>query len=215
MVEHIHQINNYEPTQNRNGVVGGVETQANPQPRHGRITIPQSRADIYLADWRANGLESGKFFPARVSGLTDPVVPSDVPNVTPPEDGRIASAGQSNAFILDEVSDWYKHPVRSGQTVEFRWVYTAPHGTRRHNYFITRVGWHSNQVLTREQFDSNPIAVFENPCQPFWSCPAPTEGPTHHFTLPVRTGYHVILAVWEISDTGNAFYQVIDFNFTN
>ncbi len=98
MVEHIHEKNNYEPAHNRHGTVGGVETHANPQPRHGRIVTPQSRADIYLADWRANGLESGKFFPARVSGLTDPVVPSDVPNVTPPQDGRIARA--THLFLM-------------------------------------------------------------------------------------------------------------------
>ncbi|MGV2805610.1 chitin-binding protein, partial [Clostridium perfringens] len=32
--------------------------------------------------------------------------------------------------------------------------------------------------------------------------------------VPSRTGYQVILAVWEIADTGNAFYNVIDVNFT-
>ncbi|HFK9916771.1 TPA: lytic polysaccharide monooxygenase, partial [Enterococcus faecium] len=32
-------------------------------------------------------------------------------------------------------------------------------------------------------------------------------------TLPQdRKGYNVILAVWNISDTTNAFYQVIDVN---
>lgn len=98
MVEHIHQKNNCEPVHNRQGSVTGVETKSNPQPRHGRVTIPQSRADIYLADWRANGLESGKFFPANIGGLPDPVVPSDVPNVTPPEDGRIASAGSEQCL---------------------------------------------------------------------------------------------------------------------
>ncbi len=30
-----------------------------------------------------------------------------------------------------------------------------------------------------------------------------------------RSGYHLILAVWEIADTGNAFYQVIDVNLVN
>lgn len=30
-----------------------------------------------------------------------------------------------------------------------------------------------------------------------------------------RNGYHLILAVWEIADTGNAFYQVIDVNLVN
>jgi len=30
--------------------------------------------------------------------------------------------------------------------------------------------------------------------------------------VPYRTGYQVILGVWTIYDTGNAFYQVIDAN---
>lgn len=30
-----------------------------------------------------------------------------------------------------------------------------------------------------------------------------------------RSEYHLILAVWEIADTGNAFYQVIDVNLVN
>ncbi|CAK8743194.1 GlcNAc-binding protein A [Sodalis praecaptivus] len=33
--------------------------------------------------------------------------------------------------------------------------------------------------------------------------------------LPQRSGYHVILAVWEVADTGNAFYQVIDVDFVD
>lgn len=33
--------------------------------------------------------------------------------------------------------------------------------------------------------------------------------------LPERRGYHVLLAGWEVANTGNAFYQVIDLNFTD
>lgn len=36
----------------------------------------------------------------------------------------------------------------------------------------------------------------------------------HTIKLPERSGYHVILGVWEVADTGHAFYQVIDVNFT-
>ncbi len=39
---------------------------------------------------------------------------------------------------------------------------------------------------------------------------------THEANVPTdRNGYHLILAVWEIADTGNAFYQVIDVNLVN
>lgn len=39
---------------------------------------------------------------------------------------------------------------------------------------------------------------------------------THEANVPVdRSGYQLILAVWEIADTGNAFYQVIDVNLVN
>ena len=39
---------------------------------------------------------------------------------------------------------------------------------------------------------------------------------THQANVPTdRNGYHLIVAVWEIADTGNAFYQVIDVNLVN
>lgn len=31
----------------------------------------------------------------------------------------------------------------------------------------------------------------------------------------IRNGYHVILAVWDVADTSNAFYNVIDVNLVN
>ena len=187
--------------------------QENPDPRHGRVITPASRAVIYLEEWIANSLESGKFFPARVAGLTDPKAPDDVKNATPPLDGQIASAGVANAAEIDGIRDWYTHAAKSGQTINVQWAFSAPHITRRYNYFITRSHWNRHQVLSRDQFEANPFIIFEDPCQPHWNCSPPTQGATHHFTLPVRSGYHVILAVWEIANTGNAFYQVIDFNF--
>ncbi|GLW98996.1 lytic polysaccharide monooxygenase [Microtetraspora sp. NBRC 16547] len=42
------------------------------------------------------------------------------------------------------------------------------------------------------------------------------DNPTvHQVSLPHdRKGYHVLLAVWEVADTGNAFYRVIDLDLT-
>ncbi|MEF7497335.1 lytic polysaccharide monooxygenase, partial [Lysinibacillus sphaericus] len=39
---------------------------------------------------------------------------------------------------------------------------------------------------------------------------------THTINVPTdRNGYHVILAVWDVADTSNAFYNVIDINLVN
>ena len=39
---------------------------------------------------------------------------------------------------------------------------------------------------------------------------------THEANVPTdRNGFHLILAVWEIADAGNASYQVIDVNLVN
>lgn len=185
-------------------------------PFHGRIIAPQSRAVIYLAAWQANGLESGKFFPARTSGLADPFASEDITNNLPPADNQIASTGKSDAAILDEVrDDWYKHAVKSGQKITITWTFSAKHKTRRYNYFITKQNWNTQSKLTREQFESSPFVSFENKCRPYWSCNdlIPTDPTEHTFTLPIRSKYQVLLAVWEVADTGNAFYQVIDLLF--
>ncbi|MEU9981940.1 lytic polysaccharide monooxygenase auxiliary activity family 9 protein [Streptomyces sp. NPDC050856] len=189
------------------------------EARHGSVVNPPSRAQKYLAEWQAAGLESGKFFPATEAGLKDPYAPDDTPNVQPPQDGRIASAGKDFAVKLDEpdsVQNWDKHPVPAGRTLDITWSYHARHKTRRWNYFLTRNGWDPAAPLTRAQFDSAPIATFQNDGQPYWEADLMPEDPTiHSVTLPSdRQGYHVLLSAWEVADTGNAFYQVIDLDIT-
>lgn len=188
------------------------------QPRHGAVTQPRSRAEIHFGDWRAHGLEAGKFFPATESNMRDSYAPDDVVSATPPPDGKIASAGRDFATELDQVrTDWQKTPVKAGQQLDISWTYHARHLTRRWNYFITRNDWDPSKPLTRAQFEPAPFQQEQLACQPYWSCandlipPDPTE---HSLRLPQRSGYHVILAVWEVADTGNAFYQVIDVEFS-
>ncbi|MFF4405917.1 lytic polysaccharide monooxygenase auxiliary activity family 9 protein [Streptomyces sp. NPDC001262] len=185
-------------------------------PRHGLVIEPRSRAAIYLNDWRANDLEAGKFFPQSKGGLPDPYAPDDAPNRIPPEDGELASAGRPHSALLDEPhTDWFKTPVTSGGTQEFVWRFTETHRTRRWNYFITRAGWSPNAPLSRAQFEDKPFHQVQLACRPYWTCDGlRPESPTRHtVTLPERQGYQVILAVWEVADTGNAFYQVIDVDF--
>ncbi|RDK03803.1 lytic polysaccharide monooxygenase [Paraburkholderia lacunae] len=194
----------------------------NQQVRHGHVFSPESRATFAYLDGKlgyydTNSLEAGKFFPATAGGLTDQAVPTDIPNAPPPADGQIASAGFPSALFLDEPgTHWAKHAVRPGDAIRFSWDYSARHAARRYNYFITKPGWNPGDRLSREQFEAEPFHKVESLLQPYWEHedglwpPSPT---THEVVLPERDGYHVVLAVWEVANTGNAFYQVVDFEF--
>ncbi|WP_241098621.1 MULTISPECIES: lytic polysaccharide monooxygenase [Providencia] len=59
-------------------------------------------------------------------------------------------------------------------------------------------------LLSRNQFTLTPFCKFER-------VETPGEIVEHNCVLPKnQKGYHVILAIWTIYDTPNAFYQVID-----
>jgi chitin-binding protein len=194
----------------------------NEHVRHGHVFSPESRATFAYLDGKlgyydTNSLEAGKFFPATASGLTDNAAPTDIPNAAPPADGEIASAGFPAALFLDEPgTHWKKHTVRAGDAIRFSWNYSARHASRRYNYFITKHDWNPHEKLSRSQFETEPFHKVESLLQPYWEHedglwpPAPT---THEIVLPERVGYHVVLAVWEVANTGNAFYQVVDLEF--
>ncbi|HFK5512727.1 MULTISPECIES: lytic polysaccharide monooxygenase [Elizabethkingia] len=192
--------------------------------RHGHVFSPESRP--YFA-WKEgkidkgalNQIESGKFFPMAKGGQSDPVFLTDVPNAMPPRDGQIASGGQIPSLILDQPgTHWKKHQVKSREVLSVCWDYTAAHTTRRWNYFITKANWNPNQVLSRVQFEEQPFYQVQLNYAPFWSHTSELKPPVptiHNVPMPAREGYHVLLAVWEVADTGNAFYQVIDLDFAN
>jgi len=198
-----------------------------PSIRHGHVFSPPSRAynawvDGHLDIGAMNQREAGKFFPREEIGLTDPLAPTDVPSgpAFPPPDGQLASAGQPTGRFLDEPgTHWKKHEVTSGEVLVVSWGYAENynHRTRRWKYFITKNDWCPEQVLSRAQFDPIPFYQVELGYQPYWQYseelkpPVPT---VHEVPLPRKEGYHVLYAVWEIADTGAAFYHVIDLNFS-
>lgn len=197
---------------------------------HGRLTEPPSRIVLCTQGqnpncpvdaWHANAMENGKFFPATQSGLSDPFAPADAKNAAPPPDGEIAGASTNGPLpVLNEQSPsrWQKIPLRPGALQNFKWEFSAVHKTRRWNYFITRADWNPSQKLTRAQFEPTPFCTVQNPGQPYWDPNAnlvPQQPTIHPCRLPMRSGYHVILAVWEVADTAMAFYQVVDATFTN
>lgn len=127
-----------------------------------------------------------------------------------PSDGRIASAegglGQIADFVLDQqgADRWKKQTLTTGN-LDIQWTYTALHRTTKWHYYITKPGWDPNQPLTRDAFEK--ISEIRHDGS------LPTAGEIHSVQIPEdRIGYHVILAIWDIDDTPNAFYNVIDAN---
>ncbi|WP_350262580.1 lytic polysaccharide monooxygenase (plasmid) [Pantoea sp. BJ2] len=176
-----------------------------------------------------NQLEAGKFFPATESNIyEEEPFSKDTPNNTPPKDEQIASAGNTVAIevgmddVLDPVSNkaWPTIEVKNGVRLPVVWTWQEGqiHVTRRYNYFITKADWDPAKKLSRAQFETKPIYQIQFPENPhdeyrdsaLW----PSEPTIHNVLLPERTGYHVLLSVWEVAETGNAFYQVFDLNFS-
>lgn len=92
-------------------------------------------------------------------------------------------------------------------TNNFTWIFTARHATTSYRYFITKPDWNPNAPLTRAQFDLTPFCTINGNGQ------QPPATLTHTCNVPQREGYNVILGVWDIADTQNAWYIVIDAQF--
>lgn len=124
-----------------------------------------------------------------------------------PADGRIASANGALGFQLDQQTStlWTKQDISTGPN-NFTWHFTANHRTAKYHYYITKNGWDQNKPLAREDLEL--LSEFDGGGQSSANISA-----THTVNIPEdRMGYHVILAIWDISDTANAFYNVIDAN---
>ena len=162
---------------------------------HGYVNGPYSRAMACKLGLNANcgavvyepqSLEAPKGFPA-----------------AGPADGRIASAGGTFPELDQQsATRWYKNAISTGQ-LRLDWTYTAPHRTSQWRYYMTKQGWDANAPLKRSDLELIGSITHDGS--------AANTAPAHSITIPGnRSGYHVILAVWEIADTANAFYNVID-----
>lgn len=125
-----------------------------------------------------------------------------------PADGQIAGAGSYGELDAQSADRWKKVEMKGGQN-SFTWKFTANHVTKEWKYYITKIGWDSNKPITRSQLESKPFCTVDGGNR------KPDMTVTHTCQVPTdRTGYYIILGVWEIGDTGNAFYQAIDVNLT-
>ncbi|WP_425501859.1 lytic polysaccharide monooxygenase [Paraliobacillus salinarum] len=170
---------------------------SNTASAHGYVNSPESRA--VLCEQGIN-IDCGAvvYEPQSIEG------PGNFPEAGVP-DGQIASGG--GVFPkLDEQSEnrWAQVPMSSGANT-FSWSLTAAHATQNWDYYITKENWNPNEPLKRSDLE-----LF---CSIDDGGKRPDFNVSHDCVVPQRTGYHVILAYWEVADTDNAFYQVIDANF--
>ncbi|MFE7835245.1 lytic polysaccharide monooxygenase, partial [Streptomyces sp. NPDC057474] len=121
-------------------------------------------------------------------------------------DGKLCSAGNEAFKGLDLArADWSATRVRAGSyTFEYR--VTAPHkGT--FEVYVTKAGYDPSQPLAWDDLDlANPVATATDPA---------ASGGFYTFsgTLPQRSGKHLLYAVWQRSDSPEAFYSCSDVAF--
>lgn len=130
-----------------------------------------------------------------------------------PGDGQLCGGGNSRFGQLNAPNTpgggaWPTTKVTGGQSYTFRWQFTAMHATSDFTYYVTKQGWNQNHALARSDLNLTP----------FLSVPYNGQRPpstlSHSGTLPKGlTGHHVILAVWNVADTTNAFYACSDVTF--
>jgi predicted carbohydrate-binding protein with CBM5 and CBM33 domain len=174
---------------------------ATPAFAHGYSTSPVSRA-LHCKQGAVKNCGSVQYEPQSVEG------PKGFP-ARGPADGKICAAGDRRWAPLDDqrAGAWPALSVTSGQSFNFTWTLTAPHSTTSFRYFITKDGWDANQPVTRAALDTQPFLTKS------YNNQRPGGQVSHPGTLPTRTGRHLIVAVWDIADTGNAFYQCSDVTF--
>ncbi|MEU7044873.1 lytic polysaccharide monooxygenase auxiliary activity family 9 protein [Streptomyces varsoviensis] len=169
---------------------------------HGYVDSPASR-QAYCAKGTVKNCGEIQWEPQSVEG------PKGFPKGGP-ADGKICAGGNSRFAELDDPrgGKWPATKVTAGQGFQFRWKIPAQHATTDFKYYITKDGYNPNKPLTRADLES----------QPFMSVPfggrIPPSTVTHQGTIPTqKTGKHLILGVWTIADTGNAFYACSDVQF--
>lgn len=193
--------------------LGGIFASVKDSFAHGYVESPISRG--YMGQLEFDTFGWNYAFQKYGNVITNPQAlefQKGFPLLGPP-DGRIASAngglGQIDDFVLDEQSEdrWIKQDMKGGENT-FTWKYTAPHKTTKWHYYITKKGWDPNKPLTRDVFELIETVNHNGT--------SASNNLSHKVDVPTdRSGYHVILAVWDVADTSNAFYNVIDVNLKN
>ncbi len=183
------------------GAAGIMLATAAPAFSHGYTTSPPSRS-YRCAQHQVADCGPIQYEPQSVEG------PKGFPQAGP-ADGHICSANHSEFAQLDDPRGgaWPAAAMTSGASYNFTWTFTAIHATTSFRYFITKSTYDPTKPLTRAALDTTPFLHVNLNGQ------RPTNPVSHRGTLPTRHGRQLILSVWDIADTGNAFYSCADVDF--
>lgn len=172
---------------------------------HGYTDLPISRQKL-CQNGTVTGCGEIQWEPQSVEG------PKGFPG-SGPADGTICNGGVPRFAQLSQPRTpsggaWPATKVTGGQRYTFRWQFTASHATTDFRYYVTKQGWNQNRPLTRADLNLTPFLTVP------YNGQRPPSTLSHSGTLPTGlSGRHVILAVWTIADTGNAFYACSDVTF--
>ena len=185
---------------------------AQPLMAHGTITSPKSRiftcysenpenpvSNACKAMVASSGAQGLYDWMGVRQGAANDNHQSVVPN------GQLCSGGDPATYGgLDLTrSDWVSETVSSG-SYTFTWTNTAAHATLYYDYYITKNGYDPTLPLKWSDLE-----LF---CHTGLNTPAESST-SHTCTLPQRTGKQVVYSVWQRSDSPEAFYACVDFNF--
>ncbi|AZE62689.1 MULTISPECIES: lytic polysaccharide monooxygenase auxiliary activity family 9 protein [Pseudomonas fluorescens group] len=206
--------------------------ESKPQLKHGRVIFPPARSAIainegLIGEWHADEMEGGKNFPSETAGQFPSPYETDVASDVPPADDYILSGGKTDArecvnFTNQEMNQklgrqftWPLLDVNAGQTFQVKWEYAEPHMTRGYSWFITKDSWDPEKRISRAQLEPEPFFKDFYTQGPYWDHSDTLKAKTEHeVTLPTgKLGHHVIVLLWIIPNTGNAFYQAFDVRF--
>ncbi|MFG2301940.1 lytic polysaccharide monooxygenase [Actinacidiphila glaucinigra] len=169
---------------------------------HGCTDAPISRQKL-CANGTVTNCGDIQWEPQSVEG------PKGFPSLGP-SDGTLCAGGNSRFAQLDNPrggTGWPVTKVTANQSYSFRWQFTASHATSDFRYYITKQGFDPSRPLTRSALTLTPFLTVD------YNGARPPATVTHQGTMPSRTGRHIILAVWSVADTGNAFYACSDVQF--
>ncbi|MEU9155472.1 lytic polysaccharide monooxygenase [Streptomyces sp. NPDC048417] len=172
---------------------------------HGYTDLPISRQKL-CANGTVTNCGDIQYEPQSVEG------PKGFP-AAGPADGQLCNGGLSRFAQLSSPKTpagaaWPTTKVTGGQSYTFRWQFTAMHATTDFKYYVTKSGWNQDHALARSDLNTTPFLTVP------YNGQRPPSTVSHSGTLPSGlSGHHVILAVWTIADTSNAFYACSDVTF--
>ncbi|OZM75040.1 chitin-binding protein [Amycolatopsis antarctica] len=169
---------------------------------HGYSDQPPSRQAM-CANGTATDCGNIQWEPQSVEG------PKGFPSAGP-EDGSLCSAGNGQFAQLDDPrgGEWPSTKLAAGEDFTFSWTLTAQHSTTDFQYYVTKDGFDPSQPLTRASLESEPFLTVP------YDGAKPDAKESHQGAVPAgKSGKHVILSVWTVADTANAFYACSDVEF--